>query len=292
MKSSIPLYLILIAFTCDVGQLNAQQPLQPIDWLRGPVDAQLDEMATVPIPEGFLFADAINARRFLEACQIRTTGLELAIIRPLDENSDWYVVFEFSDDGYVKDDQAKTLDPAATLKVLQEINDEENVERQRLGWSSTRVVDWELPPQYDPESNNLEWAIRVERDGLTDINYNTRTLGRFGVMIVNLVVGPEDLPTAMPAYRSLIDAFQYSDGHRYAEFRQGDQVARYGLTALITGTAATMVLKTGLLRRLLAPLCVALLALLAAIRRRFGKGVRVNGSAKREGGTSDKPISP
>lgn len=267
---------ILIALCFQASPVLAQSPnVAPIDWLSGPFTAELSGMATLPIPEGYLFADTANTRRYLKACEVRVTGSELAIVRPHDEQSDWYIVFEFADDGYVEDDTKESIDADAAIKVLREINDEENAERSKMGWAPTKLIGWEKPPTYDTESNNLEWALRVEREGIVDVNYNARTLGRHGVMTVNLVVGPQDLDTVLPVYQSLINGFQYSDGHRYGEFKKGDKIARYGLTALITGTAATAVIKTGLLRRLLAPILLAFLAGVSAVKRWFDRTPKV-----------------
>ena len=48
----------------------------------------------------------------------------------------------------------------------------------------------------------------------------------------------------------ILTGFSYTEGERYAEFREGDKVAKYGLTALIAGTGAFAAAKMGLFGKL------------------------------------------
>ena len=64
------------------------------------------------------------------------------------------------------------------------------------------------------------------------LNHSVRLLGRGGVMSVDLVVSPEHYQRALPAFNGVIGKFEYQTGHTYAEWREGDKVAKYGLTAL------------------------------------------------------------
>lgn len=246
-----------------------------VEWLQGPFLANVGDMGTIPVPGSYLFADANNTRKILRAMELTVTGSEIAMIRPANAKQDWYVVFDFADDGFVEDDEADSLDSSGMLSILQDINEEENQQRINQGWAPTKILGWDHPPAYNRSNNYLTWALRVERDAVTDINVNTRALGRHGVMIVNLVVSPEQKADVLPVYEAMIDQFDYRDGHRYSEFREGDKIARYGLSALITGTAATAMLKTGLLRRLLTPIIAALLAVTATVKRWFGGNQRI-----------------
>ena len=53
------------------------------------------------------------------------------------------------------------------------------------------------------------------------------------------------------AYQALLNDFSYKTGERYAEYRQGDKLAKYGLAALIAGGAAAVAVKTGLFASLI-----------------------------------------
>ena len=106
------------------------------------------------------------------------------------------------------------------------------------------------------------------------VNYNTRLLGRRGVMEVQLVVDPDKLSTSLPEFKQLLKGFQFKTGEKYAEYRQGDKLATYGLAALVTGGAVAVAAKTGLLtaailffKKFAKLLVVAVLAALGWIKR-------------------------
>ena len=82
--------------------------------------------------------------------------------------------------------------------------------------------------------------------------------------------------TTLPVFQALMKDYSFKQGERYAEFKSGDKVARYGLAALITGGAAAVAYKTGLLGKLGALfakagkfLILGIIAVFAAIRKIF-----------------------
>jgi uncharacterized membrane-anchored protein len=86
--------------------------------------------------------------------------------------------------------------------------------------------------------------------GDRSVNHSVRLLGRGGVMNADLVIDPEALESAMPAFDSVIGGFGYLPGNRYAEWRDGDKVAAIGLTALVAGGVGAAAAKAGLLGKL------------------------------------------
>ena len=83
------------------------------------------------------------------------------------------------------------------------------------------------------------------------MNYLTKLLGRDGIMNVTLVCDPEDLDSILPSYQDLLVGHSYKSGKSYAEYRDGDKIASYGLTALIAGGALYGAAKLGLLGNLI-----------------------------------------
>jgi len=94
-----------------------------------------------------------------------------------------------------------------------------------------------------------------------------RLLGRGGVMHLDLVTSPEHIAGVMGNFQALISGFEYQTGYRYAEWRQGDRVAEYGLTALVAGGAGVALLKSGLLAKFWKLIVAGIAALVAGIRR-------------------------
>ena len=243
---SLPVWL---AQAADPGASKEPSLLDKINWTKGPAKAELKSLAEVQVPEGFMFTGAKGTQKLLEAMGNPTSGSELGFLAPT--SLVWFVVFEFADVGFVKDDDKDKLDADKLLKSIKEGTEAANKYREKMGAAPLHITGWEIPPRYNEQTHNLEWAIRGESEGSPVINYNTRLLGRKGVMEVNLVIDPEKLNTAMPAYQALLTDYSYKQGERYAEYRSGDKLAKYGLAALITGGAAAVAVKTGLLASLI-----------------------------------------
>lgn len=250
---------------------NAPAPAFP--WVKGPTTAAMKDRAEIKIPEGYLFTDGDGARRILESAGNLTSGSEVGFVAPASKV--WFVVFRFSPEGYVKDDDKDKLDASAMLSTIREGVDQSNEERKKRGFPTMKVLGWQQPPHYDAETHNLEWALLGESEGGEQVvNYNTRLLGRKGVMEVKLVVDPDKLAATLPEFKKLLTGYQFKTGERYAEYRQGDKLATYGLAALVTGGAVAVAAKTGLLTAILIFLkkgaklvAVAVVGLFAAIKR-------------------------
>jgi uncharacterized membrane-anchored protein len=261
------------------------QRFESIPWEAGPTRGDLGDQAEVRVPAACRFTQADGARTFMELTENPPDGSERGVIVCPDsaETSLWFVVFSYSDMGYVKDDERDQLDADKILASLREGTDAGNRERRDRGWETITLEGWVRPPYYDTLTNNLTWATMLSGEqGGRSVNHSVRLLGRGGVMYVDLVIDPEQMTSALPVFDSIIATYTYKSGHRYAEWRQGDRVAAYGLTALIAGGAGAVAAKTGLLAKfwkaILAFLAAAwklVLAVVAAIgvalKRLFGR---------------------
>jgi len=220
-----------------------------INWVLGPGKAELKGTAEIVLPKGYRFANGADTQRLLKAAGEPTSGHEMGMLTPAEGK--WTVFFEFSEDGFVKDDDKDKLDADKLLKSIIQGNDYGNEERKKMGHPPLNILGWEQKPAYDSATHNLVWAIRAECEGRPILNYNTRVLGRKGVMEVVLVCAPDKLPTTLPAFKDLLAGYSYKSGERYTEYRSGDKLAKYGLAALVTGGAVAVAAKTGLLAGLL-----------------------------------------
>lgn len=222
----------------------AAQPKE-MEVLHGPATAKLGAVSQLEIPAGFAFLDGEMTRALMKASGEPTSGNELGFLRPT--NGEWSVIFEFSDIGYVKDDDKDKLDAPKLLKSYQDGTAQQNKAREAAGHPPLLIVGWEQEPKYDSETHNLTWAIRATSGGEPLLNYNTRLLGRKGVMEVVLICDPKDLPTTLPEFKNLLTHHKFATGESYAEYRPGDKIAKYGLGALVLGGAAVGAAKLGLL---------------------------------------------
>ncbi len=211
--------------------------------VKGPTNAALGTVAQAAVPAGFTFLDGQGTRAFLKAQGEPVSGREVGFMISTNK---WGVFFIFDPSGYVKDNDKAELDADKLLAAIKQGTAEANKVRQSNGKPPIEVVGWEVPPRYDATTHNLEWAIRATSQGEPFLNYNTRLLGRKGVMEVVLAVDPENLSQTLPAFRSLLSGFSFQSGQTYAEYRPGDKVAKYGLGALVVGGAAVGAAKLGL----------------------------------------------
>lgn len=259
-------------------EASAQRPGEAdIPWEEGPVVGSLGTEARVSIGDGCAFTGVDGTRKFLTMTQNPTNGDErgtvlCSVLRSAADTGGWFAVFEYDASGYVKDDEKSTLDADAMLASLREGMEAGNKVRRKRGWTALELVGWERPPFYDPETNNLTWATRLrDEDGSETINHSVRLLGRGGVMSVDLVVDPLDYQASLGAFSRLVAGHEYNGGFRYAEWREGDKVAAYGLTALVAGGAGVLAVKTGLLGKLWKVIVAVGVATLAGIKKLFSR---------------------
>jgi uncharacterized membrane-anchored protein len=254
----------------------AQDKNNSIDWQDGPIVGKLGDIARISIPMGYRFTGKTGAQKLLELTQNPTDGNELgALIPAVDKNEDiWFVVFEFDDAGYVRDTEKDTLDAGAILGTIQKSTEESNKVRAQKGWPAFHVIGWSHNPYYDTRTHNLTWAVlgKSQEPGKPEersVNYSVRLLGRGGIMKADLVLSPGQLSQVVPQFDALLDGFSFVPGQTYADWRSGDKVAKYGLTALVVGGAAAAAVKTGLLFKFWKLIVAAFVALVAFLKRVF-----------------------
>jgi uncharacterized membrane-anchored protein len=147
-------------------------------------------------------------------------------------------------------------------------NDQANKIRRKKGWGTMEIEGWARKPFYDPTTNNLTWAITgADEQENRSVNHSVRVLGRGGAMKAGLVIDPENFNTAVLELDTLLTGFTYVEGQRYAEWREGDHVAKYGLTALVAGTAGAVAMKSGLLAKFWKLIVVGIVGLAAGAKK-------------------------
>lgn len=300
MKSSFIPRAVLLAFLAVFSTAKAQQPetaapkeptpeemkqlvqkrideIEKLGWTRQG-KGNLGGKAEVTIPQGYRFTSGDGTRKLMDMYGNPPTQRELGMLAT--EGLGPWIIFEFDESGYVKDDEKDKINADEMLASLRESQQQGNKYRREHGMTELEILGWVVPPRYNEKTHNLEWATRLKpvgSDGIS-INYNTRLLGRTGVMEVTLVCEPEEMEKMIAEQEKILTGFSYIEGQRYAEFREGDKVAKYGLTALIAGTGAFAAAKMGLwgkLGLLIAKMgkgiILVIVAGLAGLKKLFGK---------------------
>ena len=219
-------------------------PLDRLPWIQGPTNISLAGRAKLEIPRNFRFLEAKAAQDFLKATGNRPNGQETGLL--MHARDAWWVILEFEEIGYVKDDEKKDLDADKLLESYRRGTEAMNEDRQERGSPPIRIVGWHVAPNFNDLTKNLEWSVEAESGGEKFVNYNVRLLGRKGVTKVTLIEDRAHVDATLPQFRDILKTHQYGSGESYAEFRQGDRIAQYGLGALVLGGAAAAAAKFGL----------------------------------------------
>lgn len=261
MKSSFLARAVLLACLAVFSTSQAQQPanqnveeqekkllddMEKVGWVREGA-GDLGGVAKIAIPKGYRFTHGSGTSRVLELFgnlpQPSASGMLTT------EGFGPWIIFGYDDSGHVKDDEKNDINADELLALRREGLAESNKVRKERGIHELAILGWAMPPRFNDTTKTLEWAVRIQSldgTGGESVNYETRLLGRTGSMKVQLVCDPAEFQPLLAEFQKVMGGFSYVEGQRYAEFREGDKVAKYGLTALIAGTGAFAAAKMGL----------------------------------------------
>ncbi|MEO8839622.1 MAG: DUF2167 domain-containing protein [Herbaspirillum sp.] len=235
------LMLVLAGVTATYAQ---ESPVGSLPWQFGPVTVQLGNHASLRVPDGYAFLNTEGTKSLNTIMQNPPNGVDTYALAP--KSLLWVSLFSYEKTGYVKDNEQ--LNPDDILNSVREGTAAANKERKSRGWDEIDVVGWSSKPAYDEQIKSLAWAILAEDSRTHEdvVNYNTRLLGRYGVMAVTLVTSQDQLVSAIAQFKNTLTGFNFAAGETYGEYQPGDHVAEYGLAALITGGVAAVAAKKGL----------------------------------------------
>jgi uncharacterized membrane-anchored protein len=214
-----------------------------------------DGLAKINLPDNFRYLDPAQTDTLLHTLwgnppNPNTLGTIVASnFDPLNPTS-WAVIITYNADGYVKDDDASSIDYGKLMTEMQQNDVQENKQRTADGYPALHTVGWAEPPHYDQATHKLFWALDLQADGDTihSLNYNIRMLGRKGVLVLNAIAGMPQLADVKVAAPKIISMVDFEQGNRYADFDAStDKVAAYGIAALVAGGIAA---KAGLFKAL------------------------------------------
>jgi uncharacterized membrane-anchored protein len=265
--------ILILSFPAN----GISQPPQ-LRWVEGPRTVDLgDNIAQVEITEEYVFLNGEDTRKFVEYSGDPVTNLEVGSIWPKSEAKSYAIYFDYDPRGYIKDDEKDSIDSDALLQSFKKGSESANKRRKEKGFPQMNLIGWHQEPHYDVVTNNLVWSLLFEVRGTEIINYNVRLLGRHGYTSVILASEKSSFELNRPEFEKILSTFSYKKGKTYAEYVQGDKVAKIGLTALVAGGAAAVAAKTGILKALakyIKVIVIGIVGLLAAfwkkIKRMFG----------------------
>jgi len=239
--------------------------LAALDWVQGPASRPVGKTASIFVPEGYLYLNDVDTAKFLELNGNPPSGNSYTLL-PADYS--WWSNFEFSEDGYVNDKEKINADEL--LQTLKSGDAPSNELRKKLGMESVYTVGWAVVPHYDSSTNTLEWGtILRSGSGEENVNYTVRLLGRKGVTAAILVTSIETLEMDVASFKNTLVGFSYNKGEKYADYRDGDKLAGYGLAALVAGGTVAAVASKGGGKLIFGAIAAAFLAIWGFIKRLF-----------------------
>jgi uncharacterized membrane-anchored protein len=240
----------------------------------GPADVKLGtDLATLKLPKGFNYLNAEHVKVLLEKYGDSVGGV-LGMVGSADPKDHFSIMLRYTENGYVEDNDGDKLNADEILKSFKEGTEQQNEERKKRNIAPMHVVGWDVAPRYEKAKHVVIWSLKGEVEGEADpiVNYNTRVLGRKGVLEVNLICDQKDVEKYKPEVGKILDNLTYSNGQRYEDHQSGDKISAGGIAALVVGGIALK--KLGVLA-FLASFFKPLLLFGGKMIAAFGKGIVV-----------------
>jgi uncharacterized membrane-anchored protein len=268
-------FVVILIFSFPTNGVS-QAP--QLNWIEGPRTVDLgDNIAQVEITEEYVFLNGEDTRKLVEYSGDLVSSREVGSIWPRSEGKSYAIYFDYFPIGYIKDDEKGSIDSDALLESFKKGNKKQNERRKEKSFPPMNLIGWAQKPHYDDVTNNLVWSLLFEVQGTQVINYNVRLLGRHGYTSVVLASEKSSFDLDRPEFEKVLSTFSYKKGKTYAEYVQGDKLAKIGLTALVAGGAAAVAAKTGILKILLKYIKVIVIAIIGFVAALWKKIKRLFG---------------
>lgn len=209
--------------------------------------------ANLKVPEGFVFLGKEEAKKLLvdywENPESHVTDL-LGVIIPKQSVCFYQVsmayVVTYDNSGYIKDDDASSIDYNELLSDMKESTAEDNKSLPKE--QQCTLEGWAVSPKYLSDKHVLVWAKSLIIGGDKVVNYDMRILGKEGLVSINAVTDPEDVKEVDAKGNLFINSLTYDSGYAYSDFDPDtDRVSDWTIGGLIAGGVLA---KTGLFAKL------------------------------------------
>lgn len=273
MEYTVKRLLCLALLTCSLAMAipfdaTAEQAPAPIDSVE--LDKEYDKLlwqdaaqsyelphshSHLALAEGFAILLGADAERYA----FLANGIELpqteAVLSDLSTNSTTYI--DHYDDGFVGDSDWSDIDAADFLKQMQENELASNDERVANGHEASEVIGWIEEPSYDSTTHVAHYVVEMSNAHFHWVNAVAIKLGRSGYHQITWAGDLDQFKTDGPRIlKTALDSHSYDTGHKYADFKDGDKTAAYGLAGLMAAVAGVKLGK-GLLAGIFAFIAIA-----------------------------------
>ncbi|WP_298238796.1 DUF2167 domain-containing protein [uncultured Algibacter sp.] len=240
-----------------------------------------DGLAVLNVPQGFKFLNGEQSSYVLTELWGNPPGETIGLLFPEDMSPmhdafTYCVEIEYSEEGYIDDEDAEDLNYDDLLEEMQEDIIASNPQRIEQGYGSMELIGWASQPYYDKESKKLHWAKELKFEGtdINTLNYNIRVLGRKGYLNLNAIGDIDMLDTFNADRDNILHSVEFTAGNRYSDFNPDiDEVAAYGIGGLIAGKILAKAGFFALILKFWKFIAIGAVALFSAFRKKiFGGG--------------------
>jgi len=237
----------------------------------------IENVATITVPSGFKYLNAEQSYYVMTDLWENPPSETLGLLFPIDNSplSDYFtyaVEISYSEDGYIKDEDAADLDYNDLLEEMQDDASDANTERIDLGYESIELVGWASDPFYDATNKKLHWAkeLKFGESESHTLNYNIRILGRKGYLNLNAIGMMNILPLVNEDINKIIGSVEFDEGNTYFDFNPDmDDIASYGIGGLIAGKILAKVGFFAVLLKFWKLIAIAAVGLFSAFRKKI-----------------------
>ena len=209
--------------------------------------------AYIDVPSDFVYLDKEQSKRLLvtywnnpESHIVNLLGTLVPSVSTCFYQISVAYVLTYDNCGYIKDDDANSIDYSELLQQMQKEAEEEN---KNLPEDQRFVIHgWAVSPHYNQSNHALIWAKTLSVGGGETVNYDMRILGKDGLVSINAVIDPTLIEEVRAKESEIIHSLNFDQGHAYSDFNPSqDKVSDWTLGGLVAGG---ILAKTGVLSKI------------------------------------------
>ena len=222
----------------------AVEPAPSFHPVAGPRRVELGHDLVMELPADYLYLDPPQAKQLMERNGNLWNDNLLGVV--VKQDADWLITIRYTEEGYVKDDEAAKLKADDLLKQDPRRNGrgQRRARQARIQAAARGRVVGAAALRSSGPPHGLGDAAAPRGAADESVNFNTRVLGRKGFVAINLIDAVDAIEASKPAAAAILAATTYTPGARYEDFNgKTDKVAEYGLTALVLGGAGLAALE-------------------------------------------------
>lgn len=187
--------------------------------------------AQIHLPPGNILLLGADAERYAWLVSAMEFPGTEAVMSAESGGADIY--YEWRGDGHVDDSDWGGVDPD---RLLSEYNAAVDADSEQYGSMPAHLVRWLQRPTYDAASNTVIYAVELKEAEHHWANVVALRLGRHGyteLTWAGSLQSYQEAGNASQLLQTALATHEFSPGHRYADFRDGDAEAGDGIAGLL-----------------------------------------------------------